>query len=215
MDKYILTFPAHKTIARRHKGFELFVNNSKREHGWMRCAAGHADLLGAGKSDVIILEDDVMLCPQFDERLAKIVSKYRADYSWIGGGYCCRDIGLPITEQPLEQPANVQDWGTQCMWYSARARNIAYHLLMAYLGCVVATSPIRYDIPENIRPRPTMDGVLNGFDVGYFKALRELNVPVLFMPLVQHVPVAESTCLSGDHRSEFFPKNPKGKPGWW
>ena len=211
MDRYILTCPGRKPI--KHEGFELFVNKGYHAHAWMRCAKGHLDLLSRGDEACVILEDDVRLCPDFETRLQRLLGVLPAN--GIGMLYVAIDVGLPVREIPMVYPPEMHDWGTQGTVYTPLMRKVCRSLIQAYLGLPVATVIRDYRIPEKERPRATMDGVGDGFDVVMYKALRLLQCPVVCFPMVQHM-CAKSTCLSTPHISPFFPKPKEIKKleGW-
>jgi hypothetical protein len=212
MEQYILTCPGRKII--KHDGFEVFVNKgSAHVHPWQKCAAGHLALLGCGEGPVLILEDDVLLAPDFETRLDRLMTVLPDP--GLGMLYAGADIGLPCMQFPMTFPPGIQDWGTQAMFYTPRARRICQRLIEAYTLCDVATVVNDFRIPEP-RPRPTQDGVHDGFDCVLFKQIRELQIPLLVHPGVQHMGLP-STCLSNKHRSEYFPVPEvlrKGKDGW-
>lgn len=202
MHRYILTCPGRKPVL--HDGFALYTNEGGHyEHNWQKCAFGHGYLLEHGDGPCLIVEDDVAFPPDFEERLARLISV--VPHNGVGMGYVCVDLGLPVDQIPMVYPPDSHDWGTQCTYYTPQARKICQYLIAAYLEMPVATVVSDYRIPEKIRPRPTRDGVQDGFDVWMFKSLRLLGVQVVCYPCVQHVG-KKSKCLSSPHRSPFFPK---------
>lgn len=213
MDRYILTCPGRKPVL--HKGFELFVNSGEPyKHNWMKCAKGHLDLLSRGDGPCVILEDDVKLAPTFESRLQRLLGVLPANA--MGMLYVSIDVGLPVREIPMPYPPGMHDWGTQASLYTPLTRKVCRNVIQAYLNLPVATVVDDYRIPAEKRPRPTMDGVKDGFDVVMYKTLALMQCPVVCFPMVQHM-CAKSTCLSTPHISPFFPKPKeiKKSEGWW
>jgi len=213
MDRYILTCPGRKPI--KHEGFELHVNTGEPyKHNWMKCAKGHFDLLWQGDEACIILEDDVKLAPDFETRLQTLL--HVIPPNGVGMLYVAVDLGLPVFSLPIVYPPESHDWGTQATFYTPGARKVSRSLIQAYLNLPVATVVADYRIPEKKRPRATLDGVKDGFDVVMYKAFRLLQMQVVCFPMVQHM-CAKSTCLSTPHISPFFPKPKEIKKldGWW
>jgi GR25 family glycosyltransferase involved in LPS biosynthesis len=199
MQRVILGMPGRPVI--RHDGFDVFINDSPYAHPWHRCAHGHYTILAQQYGACLILEDDVMLAPDFDVRLKRAVQLHADHVPYLVHLYAgVKYDAFPVDETPFELPPACQDWGTQAIYYSAGARGIAADLTSAYLRA-------RIDRKETVK------GLKCGFDCILFPGLRALEVPVYYHAAVQHMQ-APSTCLSPAHHSPYFPADVKGIAGW-
>jgi len=202
MDRAILTSPGRVPI--HHAGFELVLNDSPYAHPWHRCAHGHYKILTQKTGSIIILEDDVLLSPRFEETIEACEDGNNAHRPFVAS-FCVgvRYPVFPVDRRLFEFPPECQDWGTQAIYYSALARPLVGDLMGAYLRCPIS-------------PDPAIRGAKLGVDCFLFPALRSLGVPIYHHAAVQHM-CAPSSCLSPTFWSPYFPppdKLVKGKNGW-
>jgi hypothetical protein len=215
MMKMIVNAPGRKPI--RHEGFDVLVNPSMRSHPWMRCCEGVEIATGlalGARESLMVLEDDVMLAPDFDKMLdhashrGMLEEPYPAVYIF----YVPADIGVPVKDSPYRYPPDLCPWGTQAMFYNASAVEIVHHICRAYLACHVAGTVNDYRGDT----RGEGAGVYDGYDVVLYQTLFRLNIKPWYYAGVQHM-CKKTTCLSARHTSPFFPppeKIKQGVDGW-
>ena len=215
MKKIIVNAPGRKPI--RHEGFEVLTNPSTRSHPWMRCCEGieiaTGLAMGAGES-LMVLEDDVMLAPDFESKLnsADLCGVKQSPEPVVYIFYVPATIGVPVKESPYRYPPDLCPWGTQAMYYNAPAVAVAHHVCRAYLACHVASQVNDYRSDT----RGEGPGVYDGYDVVLYQTLFRLNIKPWYFAGVQHM-CKKTTCLSARHTSPFFPppeKIKQGRDGW-
>jgi hypothetical protein len=145
-----------------------------------------------------------MLSPDFNDRLSVAASIFDDNIPYIVHLYAgVKYEVFPVEKRPFELPPEVQDWGTQAIYYNPAARKICADLCSAYLRA-----------PVN-RTGTERHGVRHGFDCYLFPTLRMLGIKVFYYAAVQHM-VMPSTCLSPVHWSPYFPAPSEFPlPGWW
>jgi len=212
-EKWILSVPGRKPI--KHDGFKILLNKSERNHPWLRCCHGVQQILDNVRvgHDALLVEDDIMLCPDFEHRLGCVEKFFGSNTPALVCFYVPVDIGLPVMQNPMPYPADTSPWGTQANWINADAIPIYRGIAETYLACEVSEEPRDY----RTGPHPVGKGigVYDGWDVLLYKTLAHLNVPVYYYAGVQHMN-AKTTCLSTHHTSPFWPqpKDLKNRPGW-
>jgi len=194
MRKYVVHFQPCKRPAYLHKqfGFEPILNRASFTEPLMRCFAGHVVGQGLiGEEEGIIIENDLWLPPDFNEKIEKCVGLRKDPY--IVSLYAFDHYGeLPVTDHPCSVPRLY--WATQAVYYSPGAAPFFRHALEMYL---------RRGTPQS-SPHPL------GGDNFMYDAAAWYDFPVYVYPIVQHIGY-DSAVKCKFHQNPYLPSDP-GRP---